>query len=85
MSTPPAIGPTTGQLVDLRARVGRALTELRRLRCTDRAAIPAVHTVKLTEQTLACWWLPLFDDLIPGPGPEPPSKPPPEGRGRRRQ
>ena len=45
----------------LRARVHDALTELHDLRCTDPAATPAIHAVKLTEQTLECWWLPALD------------------------
>lgn len=45
----------------VRARVHDALVELHELRCADPAAAPAIHAVKLTEQTLECWWLPTLD------------------------
>jgi hypothetical protein len=45
----------------LRSRVHDALTELHAVRCTDPAATHAIHAVKLTEQTLECWWLPTLD------------------------
>lgn len=48
-------------IAHLRARVQDALTELHELRCTDPAAQGAIHVVKLTEQTLECWWIPTLD------------------------
>jgi hypothetical protein len=48
----------------MRARVTDALTELQTMRCPDHAAATAMHAVKLTEQTLACWWIPLLDRAL---------------------
>lgn len=48
----------------MRDRLEDALVELQSLRCTDHAAATAMHAVKLTEQTVACWWLPLLDRTI---------------------
>lgn len=48
----------------VRARVTDALRELGGLRCNDPAAAQAMYAVKLTEQTLACWWLPLLDQAV---------------------
>ena len=48
----------------LRARAHDALAELRELRCTDHAAAPALAAVRLTERTLAEWWIPTLDALL---------------------
>lgn len=48
----------------VRDRVEDALAELQAMRCPDHAAASAIHAVKLTEQTLACWWLPLLDHTV---------------------
>jgi hypothetical protein len=48
----------------MRDRIEDALAELQTLRCSDHAAETAMHAVKLTEQTLVCWWLPLLDRTL---------------------
>ena len=48
----------------VRDRIEDALAELQSLRCSDHAAATAIHAVKLTERTLACWWLPLLDRTV---------------------
>jgi hypothetical protein len=48
----------------VRDRIEDALAELQALRCSDHAAATAIHAVKLTEQTLGCWWLPLLDRTV---------------------
>ena len=48
----------------MRDSVEDALAELQSLRCADHAAAAAVRAVKLTEQTLTCWWLPLLDRTV---------------------
>lgn len=48
----------------VRDRVEDALIELQTLRCADHAAAAAMRAVKLTEQTLTCWWLPLLDRTV---------------------
>jgi hypothetical protein len=48
----------------LRARVHDALVELRSIRCSDPAAVPALAVVRLTERTLADWWAPTLDTLL---------------------
>jgi hypothetical protein len=48
----------------VRDRIEDALAELQSLRCADHAAAAAIHAVKLAEQTLACWWLPLLDRTV---------------------
>jgi hypothetical protein len=50
-------------VAQLATRVHDALDDLHRLRCNDPAANAAVHAVKLTEQTLECWWLPTLDRI----------------------
>jgi hypothetical protein len=59
------VNPTSGErAAAVRARVTDAISELGGLRCADPAAAPAMYAVKLTEQTLACWWLPLLDQAL---------------------
>lgn len=56
----------------LRERTLEAIADLRRLcgvdGCIDPAAVGAMHSLRLTVQTLECWWLPVLDGLAANAG-----------------